>query len=121
MRAGPNEHDSGKNTKMDNLEDQLNQLLAQSDRVSAELKREIYLVERADAAIRYLRDAREKTAHEVSALLAQRANDVPDDMPQVSVLPEISGQDRATTQAPAEPQPFGPYNPKWPKIRRSRS
>lgn len=98
---------------MDNLEDQLNQLLAQSDRVSAELKREIYLVERADAAIRYLRAAREKTAHEVAGLLAQRSHDVHDT---TAELAEVSTMD-VTTADTHDPRPaaYGPYDPNWPK------
>lgn len=103
-----------KDTQMDNLEDQLNELLSQSDRVSAELKREIYLVERADAAIRYLRAAREKTAHEVAGLLAQRAHQPPD----VTSLADVSTTPTACASANAgtddvPPKPFGPYDPHW--------
>ena len=116
---------------MDNLEDQLNQLLAQSDRVSAELKREIYLVERADAAISYLRAAREKTAHEVAQLLSQRSG-APHD---VSVYPPLSerasrsetasrfersshyGDIPPTSGGKPNYQSFGPYDPKWPGDR----
>ncbi len=96
---------------MDNLEDQLNQLLAQSDRVSAELKREIYLVERADAAIRYLRAAREKTAHEVAGLLAQRPREPRDPASLADVSTVTSGP---TTGNDSEQNPFGPYDPHWP-------
>lgn len=102
---------------MDNLEDQLNQLLSQSDRVSAELKREIYLVERADAAIRYLRAAREKTAHEVAGLLAQRSQEDPD----IASLADVSTTPRASASAnEIEPNPFGPYDPHWPNRQNHR-
>lgn len=94
---------------MDNLEDQLNELLAQSDRVSAELKREIYLVERADAAIRYLRAAREKTAHEVAGLLANRSSEP---------LDSAAISDGSASPGDEEPShtSYGPYDPRWPRV-----
>ena len=85
---------------MKDLEDQLNELVAQSDRVSAELNREIFLIGRADAAINYLRVVREQTAVQVAALLEQR---------QVSTLPPL---EKAETIKPTNG--FGIYDPSWP-------
>ena len=85
---------------MKDLEDQLNELVAQSDRVSAELNREIFLIGRADAAINYLRVVREQTAVQVAALLEQR---------QVSTLPSL---EKAETIKPMNR--FGIYDPSWP-------
>lgn len=58
---------------MKSLEEQLNHLIAESDRVAADLGRELYLIGRADAAISYLRNVREQTAVQVAALLEQRS------------------------------------------------
>jgi len=85
---------------MKDLEDQLNELVAQSDRVSAELNREIFLIGRADAAINYLRVVREQTAVQVAALLEQR---------QVSTFPPL---EQAETIKPVNG--FGVYDPSWP-------
>jgi len=85
---------------MKDLEDQLNELVAQSDRVSAELNREIFLIGRADAAINYLRVVREQTATQVAALLEQR---------KVSTLPPL---DKSDTAHPVNG--FGTYDPNWP-------
>lgn len=85
---------------MKDLEDQLNELVAQSDRVSAELNREIFLIGRADAAINYLRVVREQTAVQVAALLEQR---------QVSTFPSL---EKAETVKPMNG--FGIYDPSWP-------
>jgi hypothetical protein len=85
---------------MKDLEDQLNELVAQSDRVSAELNREIFLIGRADAAINYLRVVREQTAVQVTALLEQRT---------VSTLPPL---EKSETIKPVNG--FGIYDPSWP-------
>ena len=85
---------------MKNLEDQLNDLIAQSDRVSAELNRELYLIGRADAAISYLRLVREQTSQQVAALLEQRT---------VSTIPPING-----TAAVKRANGYGTYDPNWP-------
>lgn len=85
---------------MKDLEDQLNELVAQSDRVSAELNREIFLIGRADAAINYLRVVREQTAVQVAAMLEQR---------QVSTFPPL---EKAETIKPVNG--FGIYDPSWP-------
>ncbi len=85
---------------MKDLEDQLNELVAQSDRVSAELNREIFLIGRADAAINYLRVVREQTATQVAALLDQR---------KVNTLPSL---EKAEPHSPANG--FGTYDPSWP-------
>ena len=82
------------------LEDQLNELISQSDRVSAELNREIFLIGRADAAINYLRVVREQTAMQVAALLDQR---------KVSTLPSLEKSDSIGSV-----NGFGTYDPNWP-------
>ena len=84
---------------MKNLEDQLNDLIAQSYRVSAELNRELYLIGRADAAISYLRLVREQTSQQVAALLEQRT---------VSTIAPINGTAVKRTNG------FGTYDPNWP-------
>jgi len=86
---------------MKDLEDQLNELVAQSDRVSAELNREIFLIGRADAAINYLRVVREQTATQVAALLDQR---------KVNSLPSLEKSEPNTTTVNG----FGTYDPNWP-------
>jgi hypothetical protein len=86
---------------MKTLEDQLNDLIVQSDRVSAELNRELYLIGRADAAISYLRLVREQTSQQVAALLEQRA---------VNTISPIKG-----TAAVKRPNGFGAYDPNWPQ------
>jgi hypothetical protein len=86
---------------MKNLEDQLNDLIAQSDRVAAELNRELYLIGRADAAIRYLRLVREQASQQVAALLEQRA---------VSAMPPLNG-----SLAVKKSSAFGVYDPSWPQ------
>jgi len=85
---------------MKDLEDQLNELVAQSDRVSAELNREIFLIGRADAAINYLRVVREQTAVQLAALLDQR---------KVNALPSLE-----KSEANRPPNGFGTYDPNWP-------
>lgn len=109
----------GKDHDMDNLENQLNELLAQSDRVSAELKREIYLVERADAAIRYLRAAREKTAHEVAGLLAARAGEEPD-FPHAKAVQDVRTSQDTPSSTPA-PAPGDGDDINWPRVIARRS
>jgi len=85
---------------MKDLEDQLNELVSQSDRVSAELNREIFLIGRADAAINYLRVVREQTAVQLAALLEQR---------KVGTLPSLENSE------PNSPvNGFGTYDPNWP-------
>ena len=82
------------------LEDQLNELISQSDRVSAELNREIFLIGRADAAINYLRVVREQTAMQVAGLLDQR---------KVNTLPSLEKSDSINSV-----NGFGSYDPNWP-------
>jgi hypothetical protein len=89
---------------MKDLEDQLNELVAQSDRVSAELNREIFLIGRADAAINYLRVVREQTATQVAALLDQR---------KVSTLPPLE-KSESTKPVNGPANGFGIYDPTWP-------
>lgn len=86
---------------MKDLEAQLNDLIAQSDRVAAELNREVFLIGRADAAINYLRTVREQTAVQVAALLEQRA---------VSAIPPLESQRKSR-----EADDFGEYDPNWPQ------
>jgi hypothetical protein len=86
---------------MKTLEDQLNDLIVQSDRVSAELNRELYLIGRADAAISYLRLVREQTSQQVAALLEQRT---------VNTISPINGP-----AAARRPNGFGTYDPSWPQ------
>ncbi len=86
---------------MKDLEEQLNDLIAQSDRVSAELNREVFLIGRADAAITYLRTVREQTAVQVAALLEQRA---------VNTIPPLDTQRKTR-----ESNGFGDYDPEWPQ------
>jgi hypothetical protein len=85
---------------MKSLEDQLNELIAESDRVSAELNRELFLIGRADAAITYLRVVREQTAVQVAALLEQRA---------IGSL--TAPEPRSSRRSDA----FGSYDPEWPQ------
>ena len=85
---------------MKDLEDQLNELVSQSDRVSAELNREIFLIGRADAAINYLRVVREQTAVQLAALLEQR---------KVGTLPSIEN-----SESNSAANGFGTYDPNWP-------
>lgn len=114
---------------MKSLEEQLNHLIAESDRVAADLGRELYLIGRADAAISYLRNVREQTAVQVAALLEQRS---------ISALThrngsrhdfhkngfEKNGFDRnafdkeAFGQSEEDFKPsdaFGTYDPNWPQ------
>ena len=85
---------------MKDLEDQLNELVSQSDRISAELNREIFLIGRADAAINYLRVVREQTAVQLAALLEQR---------KVGTLPALENPEpNSATNG------FGTYDPNWP-------
>ncbi|HXF54663.1 MAG TPA: hypothetical protein VNK52_11125 [Hyphomicrobiaceae bacterium] len=86
---------------MKSLEDQLNELIVQSDRVSAELNRELYLIGRADAAISYLRLVREQTSQQVAALLEQRAMNAISPISQASAVKRSNG--------------FGRYDPNWPQ------
>ena len=86
---------------MSNLEEQLNELIAQSDRVAAELNRELFLIGRADAAISYLRTVREQAAVQVAALLEQRA---------MSTLSPLNRSREA-----GRPNGFGVYDPNWPQ------
>jgi len=85
---------------MKDLEDQLNELVSQSDRVSAELNREIFLIGRADAAINYLRVVREQTAVQLAALLEQR---------KVGTLPALEN-----SEPNGAANGFGTYDPNWP-------
>lgn len=85
---------------MKDLEDQLNELVSQSDRVSAELNREIFLIGRADAAINYLRVVREQTAVQLAALLEQR---------KVGTLPSLENSEPNSAV-----NGFGTYDPNWP-------
>ncbi len=85
---------------MKDLETQLNDLIAQSDRVAAELNREVFLIGRADAAINYLRTVREQTAVQVAALLEQRT---------VTAIPPMKS--RHTSNGADD---FGDYDPNWP-------
>jgi hypothetical protein len=92
---------------MASLEDQLNELIAQSDRVAAELNRELFLIGRADAAISYLRLVREQTAMQVAALLEQRA---------VGAIAQAgeSRTERCELRASKWTNGFGAYDPNWP-------
>ncbi|HKZ95525.1 MAG TPA: hypothetical protein VJ045_00940, partial [Hyphomicrobiaceae bacterium] len=75
--------------------------IAQSDRVAAELNRELFLIGRADAAISYLRTVREQAAVQVAALLEQRA---------MSTLPPLN-----RPRESSRPNGFGVYDPNWPQ------
>lgn len=86
---------------MKSLEEQLNQLIAESDRVAADLNRELFLIGRADAAISYLRNVREQTAVQVAALLEQRT---------IETITTRNGvRHDLVTDA------FGAYDPNWPQ------
>lgn len=85
---------------MKDLEQQLNDLIKQSDRVAAELNREVFLIGRADAAINYLRTVREQTAVQVAALLEQRT---------VTAIPSFKSR-----HVSEESDDFGDYDPNWP-------
>ena len=82
------------------LEDQLNELISQSDRVAAELNREIFLIGRADAAINYLRVVREQTAMQVAGLLEQREGSTLRSLEKSEPINSVNG--------------FGTYDPNWP-------
>jgi hypothetical protein len=88
---------------MKNLEDQLNDLIAQGDRVSAELNRELYLIGRADAAISYLRLVREQTSQQVAALLEQRA---------LGAITPMHGHGAPSVK---RANGYGTYDPNWPQ------
>ena len=93
---------------MKDLEEQLNDLIAQSDRVSAELNHEVFLIGRADAAINYLRTVREQTAVQVAALLEQRA---------VTTIPPFESQRKnghANGHSNGHSNGYGEYDPNWP-------
>jgi hypothetical protein len=85
---------------MKSLEDQLNELIAESDRVAAELNRELFLIGRADAAITYLRVVREQTAVQVAALLEQRA------------IGSLAVPDSRSVR---RSEAYGTYDPEWPQ------
>ncbi len=96
---------------MKSLEEQLSELLAESDRVSAELHRELFLIGRANAAIGYLRDIRAETARRVESLLEQRAlghNTSSGRKP----VEHVNGERRSTGR---RPDAFGLYDPDWPQ------
>jgi len=86
--------------KDNDLEDQLNELISQSDRVAAELNREIFLIGRADAAINYLRVVREQTAMQVAGLLEQREGSTLRSLEKSEPINSVNG--------------FGAYDPNWP-------
>jgi len=86
--------------KDNDLEDQLNELISQSDRVAAELNREIFLIGRADAAINYLRVVREQTAMQVAGLLEQREGSTLRSLEKSELINSVNG--------------FGAYDPNWP-------
>ena len=96
---------------MKSLEEQLSELLAESDRVSAELHRELFLIGRANDAIGYLRDIRAETARRVESLLEQRAlgHDGASDRKTVG---HTNGERRS---AGPRHNAFGLYDPEWPQ------
>lgn len=87
---------------MKSLEDQLNEVLAESDRIAAELNRELFLIGRANAAIDYLRGVRQQTARRVELLMEQRG-------PKAISPPHAREPDAGAGDA------FGPYDPQWPR------
>lgn len=90
------------------LEEQLSQVIAESDRVAAELHRELFLIGRAHAAIDYLRSVREESARRVELLLEQRTAGV--------LAPPRPRETPSVTQQPqAEPGAYGAYDPRWPR------
>jgi hypothetical protein len=89
---------------MKNLEQQLSEVLAESDRVAAELNRELFLIGRANAAIGYLRGIREDTARRIERLMIQRAAEG-------LAAPEPEKPDKEERLASS----FGRYDPNWPQ------
>ncbi len=104
---------------MKQLEEQLSEVIAESDRVAAELHRELFLIGRAHAAIGYLRSVREESARRVEVLLEQRAQSLiappprPREAASMTQRPATPG---AVQQAP-QPQAgaYGTYDPNWPQ------
>lgn len=89
---------------MKSLEEQLNDVLSESDRIAAELNRELFLIGRANAAIDYLRGVREQTARRVELLMEQRGQKAiaaPHNEMAAAAVGSIDG--------------FGPYDPGWPR------
>ena len=104
------------------LEEQLSEVIAESDRVAAELHRELLLIGRAHAAIGYLRSVREESARRVEVLLEQRSQGIiapPSRVePSVSQGPAVTGPQQQVAGQPGlppRPDAFGTYDPHLPR------